>query len=58
MLRQKWPYVQAIQAGNRLYASGQLGLDPETGEFSEGIEAQTKQALATSKMNIMIEEKK
>lgn len=40
------PYVQAVQAGNMLYASGQLGLIPETGELPEGIEAQTKQALA------------
>ncbi len=39
------PYVHAVQAGNMLYASGQLGLDPETGELSQGIEAQTKQSL-------------
>ncbi|MDO4490528.1 MAG: RidA family protein [Lachnospiraceae bacterium] len=39
------PYVQAIQAGDFLYASGQLGLIPETGELPEGIEAQTAQAL-------------
>ena len=40
------PYVQAIQAGNLLFASGQLGLIPESGQLPEGIEAQTKQALA------------
>lgn len=40
------PYVQAIQKGNMLYASGQLGLVPETGVLAEGIEGQTKQALA------------
>lgn len=39
------PYVHAVQAGNMLYASGQLGLVPETGELPEGIEAQTKQSL-------------
>ena len=39
------PYVHAVQAGNLLYASGQLGLVPETGELPEGIEAQTKQSL-------------
>lgn len=39
------PYVQAIQAGGFLYASGQLGLIPETGTLPEGIEAQTVQAL-------------
>ena len=40
------PYVQAIQAGNMLFTSGQLGLVPETGELPEGIEAQAKQSLA------------
>lgn len=39
------PYVQAVQVGGFLYASGQLGLIPETGELPEGIEAQTIQAL-------------
>ncbi len=39
------PYVHAVQAGNLLYASGQLGLVPETGELPEGIVAQTKQSL-------------
>ena len=27
------PYNQAIQVGNMLFASGQLGLDPATGNF-------------------------
>lgn len=40
------PYSQAIRAGGLLFASGQLGLDPATGELREGIEAQTRQALA------------
>ena len=30
------PYSQAVQAGNLLFVSGQLGLDPSTGEFVEG----------------------
>ena len=30
------PYNQAIQVGNMLFASGQLGLDPATGNFPEG----------------------
>ena len=30
------PYSQAIQAGNMLFASGQLGIDPTTGNFVEG----------------------
>ncbi|MBP3816469.1 MAG: RidA family protein [Firmicutes bacterium] len=39
------PYVHAVEAGNMLFCSGQLGLDPETGEFPEGVEAQTRQSL-------------
>lgn len=39
------PYSQAVLAGNTLYASGQLGLIPETGTLPEGVEAQTRQAL-------------
>lgn len=40
------PYSQAIRAGNLLFASGQLGLDPKTGTLADGIEGQTRQALA------------
>jgi 2-iminobutanoate/2-iminopropanoate deaminase len=40
------PYSQAIRAGKFLFASGQLGLDPASGNLAEGIEAQTRQALA------------
>ena len=39
------PYVHAVQGGNVLYTSGQLGLIPETGALPEGIEAQAEQAL-------------
>ena len=39
------PYSQAVQVGNMLFASGQLGLDPVTGNFVEGgIKEQTTQA--------------
>ena len=41
------PYVQAVLAGNTLYSSGQLGMVPETGALPEGIEAQTRQSLAS-----------
>ena len=34
-------YSQAIRAGDTLYLSGQIGLDPETMQMAEGIEAQT-----------------
>lgn len=44
------PYSQAIQCGNILYASGQLGLNPETGEFPQGgIKAQTEQSFKNVK---------
>lgn len=39
------PYSQAIQAGNLLFASGQLGLDPQSGKLQESVEAQARQAL-------------
>ncbi|WP_334074756.1 MULTISPECIES: RidA family protein [Paenibacillus] len=39
------PYSQAIQIGEHVFTSGQLGLNPQTGELAAGIEAQTEQAL-------------
>lgn len=39
------PYCHAVQAGNFVFISGQIGLDPESQELVEGIEAQTKQVL-------------
>ena len=40
------PYSQAIEAGNLVYTSGQLPIDPTTGAFPEGgIKAQTRQSL-------------
>ncbi|EKU92918.1 Enamine/imine deaminase [Alloiococcus otitis] len=43
------PYSQGIQTGNLVYLSGQLGLDPKTGDLKEGLEAQTHQAFANIK---------
>ncbi|NBC03741.1 MAG: hypothetical protein GVY20_08575 [Bacteroidetes bacterium] len=40
------PYSQAILVGNTLYAAGQIGLVPGTGEMAgEDLESQTRQAL-------------
>lgn len=40
------PYSQAIQAGNTLYVSGQIPIDPATGSFAgEDITTQTRQSL-------------
>ena len=34
-------YSQAVKAGNTVYLSGQIGLDPATMQMVEGFEAQT-----------------
>ncbi len=40
------PYSQAIKAGDFLFASGQIGLMPATGELAQGgITAQAQQAM-------------
>ena len=38
-------YSHATLAGNTLFASGQLGLDPATGTLREGVTAQAEQSL-------------
>lgn len=41
------PYSQAVRAGDFLFLSGQVALDPATGTMlSGGVEAETKQVLA------------
>jgi 2-iminobutanoate/2-iminopropanoate deaminase len=40
------PYSQAIRTDALVFASGQLPIDPKTGDLPEGIEAQTRQSLA------------
>ena len=39
------PYSQAIRAGDTVYLSGQIGLDPATGTLRDGTEAQARQVL-------------
>ena len=39
------PYYQAVDTGSTVYCSGQLGLDPATGNLADGVQAQTHQAL-------------
>ncbi|MCR5072328.1 MAG: RidA family protein [Clostridiales bacterium] len=43
------PYSQGICAGDFVFVSGQLPIDPATGAFGEGIEAQTRQSLLNLK---------
>ncbi len=39
------PYSQAIEVGNTLYLSGQIGIDPETNLLREGFTQQAEQVL-------------
>ena len=50
------PYSQAVCAGNMVFVSGQLGIDPKTGKLVEGgIESQTQQALENVKFILAAE---
>src|SRR5690625_1603726 len=39
------PYSQGMIVGDLLFASGAIGINPETGEVVDGIENQTKQVM-------------
>ena len=39
------PYSQAVEIDGFVFCSGQLGLDPVTGELSDGVDDQTERAL-------------
>src|SRR5437899_7636298 len=39
------PYSQGIRSGDLVFCSGQVGLDPATGELADGVEAQAERAL-------------
>ena len=43
------PYSQGIRVGDLIITSGQLGIDPATGAFPQGISAQTRQSLTNCK---------
>ncbi|HKV96365.1 MAG TPA: RidA family protein [Gammaproteobacteria bacterium] len=44
------PYSQAIRAGNSVYLSGQIALDPKTGELVEGgVDAEARRVFANLK---------
>jgi 2-iminobutanoate/2-iminopropanoate deaminase len=43
------PYSQAIEANGTLYISGQIPVNPATGNIPEGIEAQTEQVMQNIK---------
>ena len=43
------PYSQAIAAGEFVYLSGQLGVDPATGNMENSVEAQAERAISNMK---------
>lgn len=43
------PYVQGVDLGNMLFASGQIPLDPVIGKMSDCVKEQAKQSLANVK---------
>lgn len=43
------PYSQATEANGLIFISGQLPIDPKTGEMPATVEEQTKQALENTK---------
>lgn len=43
------PYSQAIKVNNMIYTSGQLGINPETGELPEQLEEQAHQVFKNLK---------
>lgn len=48
------PYNHACDVNGFVFTSGQIGIDPATGKLAEGLEAQTRQALANLK-NVLME---
>jgi 2-iminobutanoate/2-iminopropanoate deaminase len=40
------PYSQAVDTGNFVFCSGQVGADPASGKLEEGVVAQTRRALS------------
>ena len=42
------PYSQAIKAGGLIFVSGQLPVDPASGQFPAGVQAQTRQSLTNA----------
>ncbi|MDD3186422.1 MAG: RidA family protein [Anaerostipes sp.] len=39
------PYCHAVRVDNLIFTSGQIGLNPETNELVDGVEAQAQQAI-------------
>lgn len=46
------PFRTAVQAGQTLYLSGQINIDPATGKLVDGVEAGTRQAMLNLKREL------
>ena len=46
------PYSQAVVAGDFVYCSGQLPINPADGKMPAGVNAQTRQSLANVKASV------
>jgi 2-iminobutanoate/2-iminopropanoate deaminase len=46
------PYSQAIKTPSFLFCSGQLGIDPTTGDLAEGVRAQAERSMNNLKVVI------
>ena len=52
-LKANLPFSEAVQVGNMLYLSGQIGIDPATGKLAPGgIAAETKQTMENIKTTL------
>lgn len=49
------PYSQGVRVGSMVFTSGQLPINPATGEMPESIEEQTKQSLENVKVTLEAE---
>lgn len=50
------PYSQAVRVGNMIYTSGQIPMNPSTGEMVTEIKAATKQCLENVKAILEVED--
>lgn len=48
------PYSQAVEHNGMIYCSGQVGIDPATGQLVEGIENQVKQVMSNLEQVLMV----
>jgi reactive intermediate/imine deaminase len=48
------PYSPVVKAGNMIFVSGQIPIDPKTNTLPEGIEKQTVQVLENLKLQLTV----